>query len=143
MSRGTKARRGGPHHELLSHNTLGEAGVVLDFGRGGELATGGRAVCHEALVQHSYDCQYTVRLVVCLLSTLTLQLRACQIDGRGVSRRAGPDNCAPLSVPHPNCTGSICGQRTDDLAVHFPGGRDCVLGLWASSKSRGGGCSNR
>lgn len=49
---GAEALRLGAHvvHELLAHDALGEAGEVFDFGRGGELAAGGGAVGHEALV---------------------------------------------------------------------------------------------
>ena len=41
-------------HQLLAHDAVGEAREVLDFGGGGELATGGDAVGDEALVQDSW-----------------------------------------------------------------------------------------
>lgn len=61
-------------HELATHNSLGEAGEVLDVGGGGQLATGSGAISHEALVQSG------------------LEVCAGQVDGSRVGGRAGTDN---------------------------------------------------
>lgn len=65
-----------PHgiHELATHYSVGEAGEVLDVGGGGQLAAGGDAVGHEALVEGG------------------LNIGSGQVDGGGVGGGAGADD---------------------------------------------------
>lgn len=69
-----QAATGQTHHQLRAHNAVGKARKVLDFGGGGQLATGRDAVGHEPLIEHR------------------LQLGAGQVDGGGVSRGPGADD---------------------------------------------------
>jgi hypothetical protein len=42
------------YHELTTHNTFREAWVVLNVGRGGQLAARSNAISHEAFVKYRY-----------------------------------------------------------------------------------------
>jgi hypothetical protein len=54
-----RGSRRASYHQLLSHDTLGETGEVLNIGGGGQLAASGDAIGHEALIEDGcrIECQ--------------------------------------------------------------------------------------
>ncbi len=40
------------YHQLLTHDTLGETGEVLNLGGGGQLATSSGTIGHESLIEN-------------------------------------------------------------------------------------------
>lgn len=85
------------YHKLLAHDALGETRVVLDFGGGSQLTTGGGTVGHEAFVKNSYQLSVSMFLVICT---------------RFASRRSvGTAVATHASTRHAKGTRRPCGQQ--------------------------------
>lgn len=93
------------YHQRATHDAVGKAGKVLDLGGSGQLATGGNAVGHEALVEDG------------------LQLGAGEIDGGGMGSRPGADDDDLVMHPSGGAVGNANGLGR--VLLEAGGSEDC------------------